>query len=69
MQPEFSGGENVKAFVRGMGAFDGWAKGDHVEVWVFFEEETAFQSGVDRAHNGFCPEPFLIGLHSSFQDF
>ena len=33
---------------------DGRAKGNHVEVRVFFKEQATFESGMDRTHNGVC---------------
>ena len=44
------------------------ADGDHVEVRVFLEEESALQAGMDSQHFGFGLEEVDIGFLDDLQE-
>ena len=41
----------------------------HVEGRIFFAEETALETGVNGANEGFFAELTLVALHADLQDF
>ena len=63
MAPEHVGGGDEESLVGAVDAAEGGSEGDHVEVGIFFHEESALQSGVDGAHQWFLAEELLVLLH------
>ena len=62
------GGRNGETLLRRVNAVHLRADGDHVEVRVFLEEESALQSGMDSQHFGFGLEEVDIGFSDHLQE-
>ena len=58
----------LELFARGVYVPEGGTEGNHVQVRELFQEQAAFEAGVDGLDLGFLVEQPVVGVHGDFQD-
>lgn len=58
----------LKALAWCMYSTEGWAERNHVQIRIFVQEQSAFQTGMYCTHYGLFTEESDIGFFTYFQD-